>query len=117
MIATGTTIRLSNGAATIPIALFMGGYLRFWRVGKVLEVSALGVVLLLAAVLSFAKVNWHPHYLCGVYAPVVVLCEVDFDSLGPRELSKLFVGFTRAQFRLECVLSERAAQALMARAG
>jgi len=53
----------------------------------------------------------------GQCAPVVVLCEVDFDSLGPRELSKLFVGFTRAQFRLECVLSERAAQALMARAG
>lgn len=37
-------------AATIPIAMFMGGYLRFWRVGKVLEVSAMGVVLLLLAV-------------------------------------------------------------------
>ena len=36
--------------ATIPIALFMGGYLRFWRVGKVLEVSAIGIVLLLLAV-------------------------------------------------------------------
>src|SRR5437867_5799429 len=36
--------------ATIPIALFMGGYLRFWRVGRVLEVSAIGVVLLLLAV-------------------------------------------------------------------
>ena len=36
--------------ATIPIALFMGGYLRFVRVGKVLEVSAIGVVLLLLAV-------------------------------------------------------------------
>src|ERR1700704_5788864 len=36
--------------ATIPIALLMGGYLRFWRVGKVLEVSAIGVVLLLLAV-------------------------------------------------------------------
>jgi carbon starvation protein len=36
--------------ATIPIAMFMGGYLRFWRVGKVLEVSAIGVVLLLLAV-------------------------------------------------------------------
>ncbi|HEY4984382.1 MAG TPA: carbon starvation CstA family protein, partial [Verrucomicrobiae bacterium] len=37
-------------AATIPIALFMGGYMRFWRVGKVLEASAIGVVLLLLAV-------------------------------------------------------------------
>jgi carbon starvation protein CstA len=36
--------------ATIPIAMFMGGYLRFWRVGKVLEVSAIGVILLLLAV-------------------------------------------------------------------
>jgi carbon starvation protein len=36
--------------ATIPIALFMGGYLRFFRVGKVMEVSAIGVVLLLLAV-------------------------------------------------------------------
>ncbi len=36
--------------ATIPIALFMGGYLRFWRIGKVLEASAIGVVCLLLAV-------------------------------------------------------------------
>src|SRR5258706_14814261 len=36
--------------ATIPIAMLMGGYLRFWRVGKVMEASVLGVVLLLLAV-------------------------------------------------------------------
>src|SRR2546426_5920901 len=30
--------------ATIPIAMFMGGYLRFWGVGKVMEASAIGVV-------------------------------------------------------------------------
>ncbi len=36
--------------ATIPIAMLMGGYMRFWRVGKVLEASAMGVVLLLLAV-------------------------------------------------------------------
>jgi len=36
--------------ATIPIAMFMGNYLRFWRVGKVLEASTAGVVLLLLAV-------------------------------------------------------------------
>ncbi len=36
--------------ATIPIALFMGGYMRFLRVGKVLEATALGVALLLLAV-------------------------------------------------------------------
>ncbi len=36
--------------ATIPIAMFMGSYLRWWRIGKVMEVSAIGVVLLLLAV-------------------------------------------------------------------
>jgi carbon starvation protein len=36
--------------ATVPIAMGMGSYLRFWRVGKVLEASAIGVVCLLLAV-------------------------------------------------------------------
>jgi carbon starvation protein len=36
--------------ATVPIALMMGNYLRFVRVGRVLEASALGVTLLLLAV-------------------------------------------------------------------
>src|SRR3989475_276119 len=35
--------------ATIPIAMFMGGYLRFWRVGKVMEGSAGGGGCLLLA--------------------------------------------------------------------
>jgi carbon starvation protein len=37
---------------TIPIALFMGGYLRFLRPGKITEVSLIGVVLLLAAIIG-----------------------------------------------------------------
>ncbi len=37
-------------AATMPIALFMGLYLRYWRPGKVLEVSTIGFVLVLASV-------------------------------------------------------------------
>jgi carbon starvation protein len=36
--------------ATIPIAMVMGGYLRFWRVGKVMEASGFGVTCLLLAV-------------------------------------------------------------------
>ncbi|HVF00625.1 MAG TPA: carbon starvation CstA family protein [Rubrobacteraceae bacterium] len=36
-------------AMTLPIALFMGFYLRFLRPGRVLEVSAIGVVLLILA--------------------------------------------------------------------
>jgi carbon starvation protein len=36
--------------ATIPIALFMGCFLRFWRIGRVLEASAIGIICLLLAV-------------------------------------------------------------------
>ena len=39
-------------AMTIPIALFMGVYLRFLRPGQVSEVSLIGVVLLLLAIIS-----------------------------------------------------------------
>jgi carbon starvation protein len=39
-------------AMTIPIAVFMGVYLRFLRPGRVSEVSLIGVTLLLAAVVS-----------------------------------------------------------------
>jgi len=39
-------------AATMPIAIVMGLYLRYWRPGKVLEVSAIGFVLILATVIG-----------------------------------------------------------------
>jgi carbon starvation protein len=37
-------------AATMPIAVFMGLYLRYWRPGKVLEVSVLGFVLVMLGI-------------------------------------------------------------------
>jgi carbon starvation protein len=37
-------------AATMPIAVFMGLYLRYWRPGKVLEVSVIGFLLVVAAI-------------------------------------------------------------------
>ena len=46
---------------TIPIAIFMGLYLRFFRPGRVSEVSLIGVVLLLLAVVSggwVADTSW-----------------------------------------------------------
>ena len=50
--------------ATIPIALFMGLYLRFVRIGRVLEASALGAGLLLLAVwggkLVYQSAFWSP---------------------------------------------------------
>src|SRR3984957_3947981 len=46
--------------ASIPIAIFMGGYLRSMRVGKVFEASVIGVVLLLLAVWGGQWVYQHP---------------------------------------------------------
>src|ERR1700694_4455308 len=37
-------------AATMPIALFMGLYLRYWRPGKVLECSVIGFALVMASI-------------------------------------------------------------------
>jgi carbon starvation protein len=48
--------------ATIPIALLMGGYMRFVRVGKVLEASAFGIVMLLLAVWGGKLVYGNPHW-------------------------------------------------------
>ncbi len=47
-------------AATMPIALFMGLYLRYWRPGKVLECSALGFVLVLASIFGGQAVSESP---------------------------------------------------------
>src|SRR6266852_3948414 len=39
-------------AASMPIAVFMGLYLRYWRPGKVLECSAIGFVLVMASIFA-----------------------------------------------------------------
>ena len=39
-------------AATMPIAVFMGVYLRYWRPGKVLECSVIGFALVMAAIFA-----------------------------------------------------------------
>jgi carbon starvation protein len=46
--------------ATIPIAIFMGCYLRFGRIGKVLEASAIGVIGLLLAVWGGKLIHQNP---------------------------------------------------------
>ncbi len=53
-------------AATIPIAMLMGGYLRFWRVGKVMEASILGAVLLLLAVWGGKLIYGYPGIFRGI---------------------------------------------------
>src|SRR5712692_9298430 len=44
-------------AATMPIAVFMGLYLRYWRPGKVLECSAIGFVLVLGSIFAGQAVS------------------------------------------------------------
>jgi carbon starvation protein len=39
-------------AATIPIAVFMGLYLRYWRPARVLECSAIGCILVMASIFA-----------------------------------------------------------------
>jgi carbon starvation protein len=46
-------------AATMPIAIFMGLYLRYWRPGKVLECSAIGFVLVMASIFAGRSVAEH----------------------------------------------------------
>ena len=50
----------STVAATIPIAMIVGLYMRHIRVGQVLEASAIGVSLLLLAVMSGGWIDHHP---------------------------------------------------------
>ena len=55
-------------AMTIPIAMLMGLYMRFWRPGRVLEASAIGIALILAAVVAGQWVS-----LSAEWAPVFTL--------------------------------------------
>jgi carbon starvation protein len=53
-------------AATMPIAIFMGLYLRYWRPGKVLECSGIGFVLIVASIFGGQAVSqsatWSPWF-------------------------------------------------------
>ncbi|MCC7010822.1 MAG: carbon starvation protein A [Acidobacteria bacterium] len=47
-------------AATMPIAVFMGVYLRYWRPGRVLECSLIGFVLVVASIVGGQAVAASP---------------------------------------------------------
>lgn len=49
-------------AATIPIALFMGVYMRFLRPGKIAEVSLIGFVLMMMAIVYGGDIAVHPYW-------------------------------------------------------
>jgi carbon starvation protein len=74
-------------AATMPIAVFMGLYLRFWRPGKVLECSVIGFALV---VLSIFGGQWVSH--SETIAPIFRLPAFTrfTDGTGPIFAGKIF---------------------------
>jgi carbon starvation protein len=90
-------------AATMPIALFMGLYLRYLRPGKVLECSAIGFVLVLASISGGQWVShsaqWAPIFtLTGITLAVIVILYGFLASalpvwmlLAPRDYLSTFV--------------------------
>jgi carbon starvation protein len=49
-------------AATVPIAIFMGIYMRYIRPGKIAEVSIIGFVLMMAGIIYGGDVAQHPYW-------------------------------------------------------
>ena len=48
----------------------------------------------------------------GQSAPIVIVCEIDFEEVGDQEARKLFVAMTRAQSQLHLIMTSAAEQAL-----
>jgi carbon starvation protein len=90
-------------AATMPIAVFMGIYLRFLRPGKVLEVSAIGFVLVMASIFAGQWVSesaaWAPWFTYGPMALAIAVIVYGFAAsalpvwllLAPRDYLSTFV--------------------------
>ena len=70
-------------AATMPIALFMGLYLRYWRPGKVLECSLIGFVLVMASIFGGQWVS-HSESIAPIFrlsAMTLAFCVVAYGFL------------------------------------
>lgn len=90
-------------AATMPIAVFMGLYLRYWRPGKVLEVSLIGFVLVVGSIFLGEWVAHHalfgPWFTLGGMALAACLIVYGFAAsalpvwllLAPRDYLSTFV--------------------------
>lgn len=90
-------------AATMPIAVFMGLYLRFLRPGKVLECSVIGFLLVLAAIFGGQAVSqsasWAPMFTFGGIALAIMMIVYGFLAsvlpvwllLAPRDYLSTFV--------------------------
>ncbi len=69
-------------AMTIPIALFMGFYLRVWRPGRVIETSVIGVALLLGAIAAGGWVEKSSLAATFTLSPqALVLCLVGYGFI------------------------------------
>jgi carbon starvation protein len=90
-------------AATMPIAIFMGLYLRYWRPGKVLECSLIGFLLVLGGIFAGQKVaeslTWGPVFTLSAAALAVAVIIYGFFAsalpvwllLAPRDYLSTFV--------------------------
>lgn len=90
-------------AATMPIAVFMGLYLRYWRPGKVLEVSLIGFALVMGSIFLGEWVAHHavlgPLFTLGGMALAVCLIIYGYAAsalpvwllLAPRDYLSTFV--------------------------
>jgi len=90
-------------AATMPIAVFMGVYLRYWRPGKVLECSLIGFLLVLAAIFGGQSVSqsafWAPVFTLSSLALAFAIIAYGFLAsalpvwllLAPRDYLSTFV--------------------------
>src|SRR5438876_9283317 len=90
-------------AATMPIALFMGLYLRYWRPGKVLECSVIGFALVLASIFGGQWVS-HSEAIAPIFrlsAMTLAFCVIAYGFaasalpvwllLAPRDYLSTFV--------------------------
>ncbi len=90
-------------AATMPTAIFMGLYLRYWRPGKVLEASLIGFVLIMAGIFGGQAVSesatWAPMFTYSGLALCFALIIYGFFAsalpvwllLAPRDYLSTFV--------------------------
>src|SRR5215467_6403247 len=90
-------------AATMPIAVFMGLYLRYWRPGKVLECSAIGFVLVMASIFTGRIIaessSLAPVFVLGAMTLAIIIIFYGFLAsalpvwllLAPRDYLSTFV--------------------------
>ena len=93
----------STLAMTIPIAMLMGVYMRFWRPGRVLEASVLGFALVMFAVVAGRWVAESPEWsrLFTLSGPALAVCVIVYGFaasalpvwllLAPRDYLSAFI--------------------------